>query len=286
VCLGSTERGLGLAAVVTDRIDDGVSHLEAAVRADRRLGSRPMMTLTEDTLAAVLRLRRAPGDAARADQLSQRADQRAARLGMTLPGQPTWLLSRWASIARPSSVCRAVIEPRPGGWRIEVENRTTLVPDRVGFGYLAELVARPGRDVDVVSLAAPASPAPGDRPDAVLDADALRTYRRRARDLTAALSRSDLSPAEEDRHQRELATLTSTLSSATGLGGRVRTFPGIHERARTAVRKALVRAIDEISAAEPELGRHLQASVETGATCRYTPGPGWILTMHHGSGNA
>jgi hypothetical protein len=58
----------------------------------------------------------------------------------------------------------------------------------------------------------------------------------------------------------------------TGLGGRVRSFVDIPERARTAVRKAIKRAIGEIEAANPAVGRHLADAVETGAVCSYRPG--------------
>lgn len=58
---------------------------------------------------------------------------------------------------------------------------------------------------------------------------------------------------------------------ATGARGRTRGFPDPHERARTAVGKAIKPAIDEIEAADPELGAFLASSVTTGGTCRYSP---------------
>ncbi|GAB3433133.1 hypothetical protein [Flindersiella endophytica] len=61
------------------------------------------------------------------------------------------------------------------------------------------------------------------------------------------------------------------------MAGRSRGFPDPGERARTAVRKAIKRAIkraiDEITAAEPAIGRLLAATITTGSTCRYTPDP-------------
>ena len=45
------------------------------------------------------------------------------------------------------------------------------------------------------------------------------------------------------------------------------------ERARTAVRKAIKRAIDEIDAADPVIGQLLRSSISTGATCVYVPDP-------------
>ena len=88
VCFGSVERSLGLCDATTGRADAAVHHLDAAIRADRRLGSRPMAVLTEHTLAAVLVARDGPGDGLRAEQLSRRAQDRADRMGMVLPPTP------------------------------------------------------------------------------------------------------------------------------------------------------------------------------------------------------
>ena len=41
------------------------------------------------------------------------------------------------------------------------------------------------------------------------------------------------------------------------------------QRARTAGRKALKRAIEQITAANPIIGQHLVERIETGAVCRY-----------------
>ena len=49
----------------------------------------------------------------------------------------------------------------------------------------------------------------------------------------------------------------------------MRSFADAPERARTAVRKAIKRAIDEIAAANPAIGEHLAQRVETGSTCCY-----------------
>jgi hypothetical protein len=96
----------------------------------------------------------------------------------------------------------------------------------------------------------------------VLDERAVRALRARVADLR---QRQDLTDGE----QAELERLTRELGRALGLGGRSRTFADVPERARTAVRKAIKRAIDEISAANPAVGRHLATSVSTGAVCCY-----------------
>ncbi|MGO8874587.1 MAG: hypothetical protein ACLQNG_02325, partial [Acidimicrobiales bacterium] len=126
VCLGSAEYGLGVAAVLTGELDDAVAHLHSALRLDRRLGSRPMTTLTEHALAEALTVRAAPGDAELASDLEGRAQDRAERMGVALPERPSWLRARRRrSGGEPRR--QAVINRVDGGrWRIEVDGRSTL----------------------------------------------------------------------------------------------------------------------------------------------------------------
>jgi tetratricopeptide (TPR) repeat protein len=279
VCLGSAERALGLAAATEGHLDAAVHHLEAALHADRRLSSRPMAVLTEHTLAGVLGVRRAPDDERRAQVLSQRADERAKRIGMVLPAHPSWLAADQMASWKATCARKASIEPCQAGWRIEVDSRTMVVPNRVGFSYLAQLVAHPDQDVDALALASVGCSGLKQSRVPILDEQALRTYRRRAERLKGLIEDAELPSSEVRRHKEELDALTVALRQAVALGGRVRAFPDTGERARTAVRKALVRAIAAVSAAEPQLGQHLQASVTTGATCRYSPVPGWTVMV-------
>jgi tetratricopeptide (TPR) repeat protein len=277
VCLGSTERALGLCAATTGRIDAAVHHLDAAIRGDRRLGNRPMAVLTEHTLAAVLLASGAHGDKARAEQLARRAEDRAERIGMVLPAPPSWLLADRLAHRAAGRSREASLQSCLGGFRLAVDGRATLLPDRVGFAYLLELIARPGHDVDVLSLVS-GGRWRARRSDAVVDERALASYRRRARELSTMIGRDDIEPSVADRYQQELVTLTAALRSSVGLGGRPRGFPDNDERARTAVRKALMRALSAVEAVEPDLGHHLRASLVTGIRCRYSPAPGWNVT--------
>jgi hypothetical protein len=61
------------------------------------------------------------------------------------------------------------------------------------------------------------------------------------------------------------------LAASTGLGGRARTFADGRERARTAVQKAIRRAVARIGESTPVLGELLAASVQTGLVCRFDP---------------
>jgi tetratricopeptide (TPR) repeat protein len=278
VCLGSAEYGLGLAAVLTGELDDAVDHLQSALRVDRRLGSRPMATLTEHALAEALTARAAPGDSELAGELEHRAQDRAQGMGLVLPPPPLWLRSRrFRSGCKPTD--HAVIDRVEGGrWRIEVGGRSTLFADRVGMSYLAQLVEKPGQDVDVFALVAEGR-LPREPEEPILDDEALRQYRRRVQELRSLLARGTASRAESERCRNELQTLTDGLRTVTRLGGRSRNFVGSHERARTAVRKALVRAIEIIASTEPGLGDHFVESISTGAACRYTPDPHWSVTI-------
>jgi hypothetical protein len=280
VCLGSVERSLGLCAAVTGRADAAVHHLDAAIRADRRLGSRPMAVLTEHALAGILRARGGPGDASRSDQWARRAEDRAGRMGMVLPPHPAWVVAGEFASRRAGPSREASLQPAPGGWRIVVDGQATLVPHRVGFAYLTELIARPGRDLDVVGLASDGvmTTPPS---DVVADGPALESYRVRVRELTTLLDRDDLRSSRADHYRRELADLTAVLRSSTGLGGRARPFPDDNQRARTAVRKALMRAVRTIEDVEPDLGHHLRTSLTTGVTCRYSPSRGWNVTAQN-----
>lgn len=165
-----------------------------------------------------------------------------------------------------------------GWWRVELGPEMATVPDRIGMRYLAQLTAAPDQAVPALALvtwgSAPSEP---HRADAVLDRRAVADIRNRIRALR---EQADRSSADEE----ELAHLTHELVRATGLGGRMRSFADAPERARTAVRKAIKRAIDAISFANPAVGRHLAARVETGAVCCYRRvGPPPCPVPRHGT---
>jgi hypothetical protein len=129
--------------------------------------------------------------------------------------------------------------------------------------YLARLVAVPNQDISALALvvdqeSAPAVPGHQE----VLDACAMTALRRRICELRQE-------PVLSVDEQEELDMLTHELALASGLGGRSRSFTDVPERARTAVRKALKRAIAQITAANPVIGQHLEKGIETGTICRY-----------------
>ena len=132
----------------------------------------------------------------------------------------------------------------------------------------------PGQEFHVLQLVSPGDEV-GDAGDAgaVLDAEAVQSYRRRLLDLRDELeeaeARADTGHAEVARE--EIDHLTQELARAVGLGGRARRTGGAAERARTAVQKRLRGAIRRIEEELPELGRHLDQTIHTGTFCGYHP---------------
>jgi hypothetical protein len=148
-------------------------------------------------------------------------------------------------------------------WRVVLEDQAAIVPDRIGMRYLAQLLTAPDRGLSALALVVQGATERVERgDDPVLDRKAMAALRDRIQQLRAR-------PAPSPQEQEELAVLTRELARATGLGGRTRSFANAPERARTAVRKAIKRAIDEIADAHPAIGEHLAQRVETGAVCCY-----------------
>jgi hypothetical protein len=158
-------------------------------------------------------------------------------------------------------------------WIVALDGQRVRVGDLIGMGYLADLLVRPGRPIPALTLAGLGAVPHGPAPHEVLDDEARAAYAARAQELSVDLAEAeadnDLIRAETLRI--EVDALVEQLESAAGLSGRPRTFTDDAERARTAVRKAIKRAIDVIDDANPAIADLLRASVSTGATCVYTP---------------
>jgi len=149
-----------------------------------------------------------------------------------------------------------------GLWSVGPDAAPVTVPGMRGLEYLHCLLSRPGVEIPALDLVGPQTVRQGGTgPDA--DARALAEYRRRL--ATAP-------PAER-------AAIEAHLRSVTGLGGRARESGSSAERARVAVRKAIVAALAKLAEVQPGLGRHLYERVSTGTTCRYDPDPEitWLL---------
>lgn len=262
VCFGSTHRPLGLAAMTFGDLDLAVEHLEHAVIANLRLANWPLTACTRADLAEALRRRDAPEDRGRAADLLDSAIHDADDWGLTARALK-WTDAR-RSLTQPIAVRR-----HEGQWQLTYHERRVLVDDLVGMQYLATLIGHPHQAIPALELVGGGDSAN----QAIVDDQAREAYARRARELAEVLAEArevgDLGLVE--RIEAELDRLTEEVERTTGLGGRARNFTGPAERARTAVRKAIKRAIDSIDAVEPAVGELLRATVSTGYQCTYAP---------------
>jgi len=238
--------------------------------------------VTDDTLARAAALL---GDPDTAGRLRARALATYERLGA-----PWWRgrLASWrppaaGDVSRGSR--RVHLHPSPGGlWLIGPEGAAAPLRALRGFGYLRELLRRPGQPVAALDLVGAGTGAAvqsglGD----ILDKQALMAYRQRLRDLgqelTEAEQWSDLGRLDALRTERD--ALLDELARATGLGGRARPAGSSQERARVAVKKAISAATDRIATVDQPLARHLRAGIHTGLNCSYEPDPAdsldWVL---------
>ena len=248
VCFGSTELLLGIAATTFGEHSLAAQHLERAVTTNIRLANKPMTAYARATLAQTL-------GGERGRELFDVAITDANAIGMTARA------AMWAR-DRDGLAGRISIRRESPWWIVSHQGREIRVEDLVGMRYLARLVAQPG--VEVAALELVGGEDTGNQ--SVLDPEARTAYLARIRDLRARID-EDPSP----RLEAELEALLSHLARETGFGGRGRNFAGPAERARTAVRKAIRRAITTIAATEQSTADALGAAVITGYRCSYRP---------------
>lgn len=167
------------------------------------------------------------------------------------------------------------LHPHPGGlWLVGREGATFVLPRMRGLAHLHVLLEHPDSDVDALTLAGGVVEQ-GELE--VLDDESRRFLRARLARLDAELA-DGVHPELAD----ERDAIASYLATGTGLGGRRRLTGSSAERARVAVRKAIVAALARIAETDPWLARHLHERVRTGFGCRYQSDPDhavrWILT--------
>ena len=228
---------LGLLAAALGRRDDAAAHLDDAARRCDRLG---------------------------AALLAARARTELARVGVAR--------------SDPSPDGGNVFRRDGDTWTLTFAGRSVPLRDAKGLRDLAVLLAAPGREVAATELVAGVSGAAAAGlaalgADPVLDDRARAAYRTRLAQLDEELAEADAHHDVERsaRLAAERDALIGELAHAAGLGGRRRRLGDVTERARTTVTARIRDAIGRIERAHPELGRHLRASIVTGARCSYRP---------------
>jgi tetratricopeptide (TPR) repeat protein len=267
-CLGSVERPLALAASVFGDAPLALEHFERALIADEQIGNRPVAAIARAELARALAGQGGPRG--RVEALLRHAIAEAEAMGLT--GRRDVWLAWLAELGAPQDErVRCTVHRVGNRWVVAAGDQRVDVANLVGMQYVKALVDRPGEDVLASELAG-SSVVDGARHE-IVDRQTLERYRRRVRELDAEIAEADddadLGRAEGLRLERE--QLRDELGRVLGLGGSQRTFTDASERARTAVHKAVKRAIDAIGDIEPKLADHLRDSIVTGRVCRYQP---------------
>lgn len=232
--------------------------------------------VTDDTLARAHALL---GDADASARHRAAADATYERIGAV------WWRDRLRAMlpdeaAPATDVVSVHLHQQPGGlWLVGREGSTFVLPRMRGLGHLHALLSSPDADLPALTLV-------GDRlveqtALETLDDQSRRVLRARLSELDAELEYADRAELSEERD-----AVAAYLAAGTGLGGRTRMTGSHAERARVAVRKAIVAALARIAEADPWLGRHLHDRVHTGFDCRYETDPDhpvrWILLAPHG----
>jgi hypothetical protein len=156
------------------------------------------------------------------------------------------------------SPSEAVFRLRGGVWDLRLADSECLLPDRKGLRYIHQLLRSPGQAVAALRLAA------GDEAF-----ERLRAQQRQP--LLDHQSRRELNAAISAASDGEASQIGRYVRSATGRGGRARTFATQAERARCSVLKAIASAIAATDGHCPDVAHHLRASIVTGNFCVYRP---------------
>jgi tetratricopeptide (TPR) repeat protein len=288
--IGALDRYLGLLAQLLGRTDDAEHHLEDAIAMNQKMGARPWTAHGQHDLAGLLLSRDGPGDRERAMGLLQEALMTAEELGMVvLEAKIRTLLGGEAEQAPVDSVTEGVFRREGEYWSVFFDGRGVRIRDAKGMRHLARLLADPGREFHVLDMVRMEEGLPEnvDRADPelaadglgdageVLDPQAKAAYRQRLAELEEDLGEAEAwNDAERAaRAKDEIEFLTRELAVAVGLTGRDRKAASAAERARLNVSRAIRAAMSRIAENHLRLGEHLDAAVNTGLFCSYTPDP-------------
>jgi predicted ATPase len=194
------------------------------------------------------------------------------------PSEVSWVRVRDAlrrvaagSPARLPDAAGATFRRSGDHWLVGLGREPVPVSDSKGMADLAELLARPGREIAALDLMG-AEVVGGDA-GALSDATARVAYQDRIRELQdeidSAMAGDDVSRLEAA--QDEMDRLVTHLSAAYGLGGRARQSGDHAEKARSAVTWRIRSTIKRLRDVAPEVADHLDRSVRTGRFCVYDP---------------
>ena len=285
VCLGSADLATAWLLHTVGDLDGAEERYAAAEASNAQLGARSWLAHSRVDRAGLLLDRDLPGDRDEARRLVELAAAGAAEIGLGSLARPLdQLRDRLgpppdAAAVATRSVVTASAPPtatfrRSGSvWELDFAGRTARVPHTRGLEDLAVLLARSGQALSVLELLGDNAASTTTRGAPALDERARREIRQRLQDLddevAEAEANHDIERAADAREQRQ--ALAEAVARDLGLGGRARPVGDPVERARKTVSTRIRRTIAAVGRAHPDLGRHLERSIDTGSWCAYRP---------------
>jgi len=280
VCLGAAELASAWILHTLGTLDAADSAYRAAATTNAEIGARCWLAQTWADHAGMLLDRSGPDDVAAATAAISRSQLLADDVGLvSVIGTLDRLRSRMGRLdrqqaLRPSSDAIGVFRRAGHVWELEFAGRSCQVRHGRGLDDLAYLLARPGRAVSVYEFLTEAGAVAGGPAGAdLLDERARREIRERLEELDEVIAEAedggDTVRGALAREQRQ--QLAEAVARDLGLGGRSRRFNDPLERARKTVSARIRRAITAIGTDHPELARHLDRSIDSGAWCAYRP---------------
>jgi CheY-like chemotaxis protein len=261
-----------LAALMGD-VAGARRHYEDALALEQRTGTRQCVARTQIAYGRLLLQSRCAADRERGARLLASGRTIAEELGL----EPAVREADAAVAALPPPEPRRAVFRRVGeDWELAFRGRQATVPHRVGMTYLRCLLERPGVPVPALELASLGG-------DAILvdrtggpaiDRQAVAEVQRRIAEIDAAVAACGRRAAlVADDLLRERA------ECAAYLAGRGTELLSAADRARSAVTKAIGRALNAIRGVHEDLAHHLERHVETGRLCVYVPDPATPVTF-------
>jgi hypothetical protein len=268
---------LGKLASMLERWEDVDRHFATALARCDLLCARAIRARVLLEHAGALGARAAGRDRERIARMLEEAAILCDELGMT------GLFERFPGLGqhRPQLSAPDAVFRREGEvWTIAYGGEIFRLRDLKGLGYIASLLASPGRQLHVIELVGAATGLPADSRAGLSEHDLVTS---RAADADPLLD--DQAKAE---YARRIAELEDELEQARDWWDNERAIRLqdeldilTQELARISVTKAIRTAIRLIEKQCPALAAHLEASLQTGRFCSYaTPGaapPRWSL---------
>jgi len=208
-------------------------------------------------------------------------DGQAGATGEVVPDSGSM---KGARITEESSAEESRFYKEGNTWRITFAGLTVGEPDRLGLGYIHELIRRKGQRVGVQQLArvGGAVVEQDAEPEDTLDDAGKAHLEARLRELPALIELAQgEDPEEAGRLEIEETRIRGALAGASGMGGRRRSTGDPVESLRTRVGHAIRQALKPLEESHPALHAHLVESIKdpSGRQPAYLPTPdvAWIL---------